>query len=222
MGLDGVELVLSVEKEFDIAIDDRDAERIITPRQLAEYVISRLGEMNSDTGKCLTQAGFYRLRSILISRFGAKRQEVRPDSLIQNFLQGNIRKQWNELQNSLGASQLPRLKCKPILANTLMWGLPLVGLALAFMAQVPAMALLGVLLMLWVVALVVADHLGDIVPTQVQTIASLITYVKIENKEEWTPDYVLQKVILITSEQLGIPMEKIHPDHHFVKDLGMG
>ena len=37
----------------------------------------------------------------------------------------------------------------------------------------------------------------------------------------WTQDYVLQKVIQLTAVQLGIPIEKIHPDDHFVKDLDM-
>ena len=37
----------------------------------------------------------------------------------------------------------------------------------------------------------------------------------------WTQDYVLQRVIQLTAVQLGIPIEKIHPDDHFVKDLDM-
>ena len=32
---------------------------------------------------------------------------------------------------------------------------------------------------------------------------------------------VLQRIVQLSSEQLGIPIDEIHPDHDFVKDLGM-
>jgi len=89
MGLDAVELVLAVEDEFAITIDDKDAEKITTPRQFADYVVGRLGAMAP----------------------------------------------------------------------------------------------------------------GE--------------------KTEWTSDPILQRIIQITSEQLGVPIEKVLPDSHFVEDLGM-
>jgi len=58
-------------------------------------------------------------------------------------------------------------------------------------------------------------------PSNVQTIGDLVPYVRPPKREDWTPDYVLQRVIQITAAQLEIPLEKIHPDHHFVKDLGL-
>jgi hypothetical protein len=42
MGLDTVELVIEVEKAFDIAILDADAERIATVGQLYEFVLAKL------------------------------------------------------------------------------------------------------------------------------------------------------------------------------------
>jgi acyl carrier protein len=38
MGLDTVELIVEIEKRFDISIPDKDAENIATIGQLADYV----------------------------------------------------------------------------------------------------------------------------------------------------------------------------------------
>lgn len=89
MGLDGVELVLSVEEEFEIGIDDADAASLSTPRILADYVASRLGTPSIDNGRCLSQAAFYRIRSALVKQFGAPRQDVLLASPIEHFLNGN-------------------------------------------------------------------------------------------------------------------------------------
>jgi hypothetical protein len=94
MGLDGVEILLAVEEEFDISIDDSDAANLITPRMLADYVFARLGKIEGVKGRCLSQAGFYRIRSALTREFGALRKGVLPESPIRDFLNGNIRKQW--------------------------------------------------------------------------------------------------------------------------------
>ncbi len=37
----------------------------------------------------------------------------------------------------------------------------------------------------------------------------------------WSRDYLLRRIITLTSRQLGIPIAKIHPDSRFVQDLGM-
>lgn len=42
MGLDGVELVMAVEKEFKIAIADADAAQCVTVGRLVDLVHSRL------------------------------------------------------------------------------------------------------------------------------------------------------------------------------------
>jgi len=70
MGLDAVELVLSVEEEFGINIDDADSENLITPRILSDYVIARLGSVGGTKGRCLSQAAFYRIRSVLVRQHG--------------------------------------------------------------------------------------------------------------------------------------------------------
>ncbi|CAN5128298.1 hypothetical protein BH18ACI2_BH18ACI2_07570 [soil metagenome] len=42
MGLDTVELIMAFEEEFGIAIPDKDASELATPRQVTDYVMSKL------------------------------------------------------------------------------------------------------------------------------------------------------------------------------------
>lgn len=42
MGLDTVELIMAFEEEFGIAIPDADTSELTTPRQVTDYVMSKL------------------------------------------------------------------------------------------------------------------------------------------------------------------------------------
>ncbi len=59
-------------------------------------------------------------------------------------------------------------------------------------------------------------------PTSIQTIQDLLPFIQ-HTPFEWENDpylqSILQQIIRITSDQLAIPIERIHPDSHFVKDL---
>ena len=220
MGLDAVELVLATEEEFGIRIDDADAEKISTPGMLADYVASRLESIRPGKAHCLTQASFYRIRAALVSQFGAKRRDVRPDSEIQPILGNDVRQQWKKLETAIGTSRLPGLECRKSLEYPLMLGLPLAGATLLLLIAAPAWTFLLSSLVLWIAALIIARKLSDVVPARLATVGALVPYVRIP-QQEWTRDTILQRVLLITSEQLGITLEEIHPDHHFIKDLGM-
>lgn len=221
MGLDSVELVLAVEEEFAITIEDEDAASLTTPRLLANYVASKLGAMAQRGDRCLSQAGFSRIRSVLTRDFGAKRNEVDLESRIQQFLMGDIRKRWREFGTAIGATQLPRLQCKKPLAYFITFGMPLAGAVLLLLGSAPSWVLAVSIPVLWIAAVAITDRVADVVPSNVSTVRALIPYAGVADKAEWTFEYVLQRVIQITSVQLGIPIEKIGPDHHFVKDLGL-
>lgn len=221
MGLDSVELVLAVEEEFEISIDNADAANLITPRILADYVVSRLGTLSVDNGRCLSQAAFYRIRSVLVKQFGAVREDTHPASPIKHFLKGNIRRQWHELSAEIGANHLPRLRCKKPIYYPLTLGIPGIVVALLLLNALPLWMPLIAFLFLWVVTNIIADRMADVLPATVGTIGDLVPYVRAPKQEDWSPDYVLQRVIQITAVQLGIPVEKIQPDHHFVEDLGL-
>ncbi len=219
MGLDTVELVLAVEKEFEVGIDDADAANLYTPRLLAGYIISRLKLTEPKEQGCLSQAAFYRIRSALVEQFGARRDEIRPASRVDNWLKGNVRLKWRQLASAVNATQTPPLECNKLVYYPLTVGMPLVIAALlvnkGFPAWVPFLACFGA----WVATNMLANRIADIIPPAVSTVGGLSMYVRPASREHITPEYVLQRVIQITATQTGLNIEEIHPDHHFVKDL---
>ncbi|HEX8987039.1 MAG TPA: hypothetical protein VF816_03695 [Rhodocyclaceae bacterium] len=221
MGLDSVELVLAVEEEFGIGIPDEDAANLTTPRILADYVVSRLGNLGSNDSRCLSQASFYRLRSVLVNQFLASRNDVRPSSRIDAFLTANVRRQWSDLMTAIEASHAPSLRCRPTIYYPLTLGIPIASVALLLFEAFPPWVPLTSGLVLWLLTNMVASQVADVLPLGMVTVGDLVPYVRAPYREAWSPSYVLQRVIQITAVQLGIPIEKIEPDHHFVKDLGL-
>jgi len=81
MGLDAVELVLAVEKEFAITIDDKDAEKITTPRLLADCVVARLGAMAPGEKTEWTSGSILqRVIQLAATQIGVPAEKVLPDS----------------------------------------------------------------------------------------------------------------------------------------------
>jgi acyl carrier protein len=67
MGLDGVELVMEVEKNFGIQIPDSEAEKIITVGDMYDAVWRHLEGRHNE--KCKSQALFYKLRQSFAQQF---------------------------------------------------------------------------------------------------------------------------------------------------------
>jgi len=77
MGLDTVELVLAVEKEFGIDIPDSDAGRIFTVGELHTFVISELGRI----GRPLESGDVYeQLRALISHHLGVRPEAVVPEA----------------------------------------------------------------------------------------------------------------------------------------------
>lgn len=77
MSLDSVELVLEVEKEFDIVISDEDASKIITVGNFRDLIIRSLQEkgMNPNEGEVMQK-----LRAIVVEQIGAPPDQVTPEA----------------------------------------------------------------------------------------------------------------------------------------------
>jgi hypothetical protein len=64
MGLDGVEIVMSVDDSFAIELENSEAGKIVTPGQLIDLVMSKVALATS--ASCLTQRSFHSVRRFLI------------------------------------------------------------------------------------------------------------------------------------------------------------
>jgi hypothetical protein len=83
MGLDLIEYVMAIEDAFEIAIPNEDAERLLTPRALIDYLDSRVG--GSGDGPPLVQVAFYRIRAAIASELAIARNDIRPNSRVSEL-----------------------------------------------------------------------------------------------------------------------------------------
>lgn len=65
MGLDAVELVMAIEETFDLRIPNAEAARMLTVREMIDYVASRKSTVPS--ARCSTQQAFHAVRRALRS-----------------------------------------------------------------------------------------------------------------------------------------------------------
>jgi len=113
MGLDGVEIILSVEEEFGISLSDAEAESICTPRDLIEIVCQKLNveeDLDSDFENeelslthYISQRAFYKVRTELIETIAVKRSNVQLHTRIEDlFPKYKGAGQWKLFVRSLG------------------------------------------------------------------------------------------------------------------------
>jgi hypothetical protein len=79
MGLDGVELLLSIEETFGIAITDPEAEACATPGAVIDLVLGKL--RTTDEQVCVSQRAFYLLRKGLSRTLGVWHSRCRAGCL---------------------------------------------------------------------------------------------------------------------------------------------
>src|SRR4051812_13452534 len=80
MGLDHLELLLTLEKAFDIRFADADVDQLGTAGQLFIYLQRRLHDYepwDADV-RCASQRSFYRLRWAVVDCLGLPPRVVRP------------------------------------------------------------------------------------------------------------------------------------------------
>jgi acyl carrier protein len=78
MGLDTVELVLSVEQIFDIELPDAMAEKLDTVGKLHQYIVSEHHRLNRPNIN--SDIIFDQLRTIVCYQLGVEPEEVKPDA----------------------------------------------------------------------------------------------------------------------------------------------
>src|SRR4030095_1882049 len=101
MGLDAVELVIRFEDAFGISIPDEVAASLTTPREVTDYIVTRVAV--SDETACLSQQAFYFLRREFSKRLQIPRSVFRPEVSLQTLIPKQNRKLvWANLKAELG------------------------------------------------------------------------------------------------------------------------
>jgi len=106
MGLDAVAFVIAVEDAFGLAIPDADAERMATPRAVADYVEARLP--GGQQSACHSQQAFYLLRIAVGISHGVPRASVTPSAQWRDLLgKDGFRRKWQRVGKTVGVSDWP-------------------------------------------------------------------------------------------------------------------
>ena len=232
MGLDTVELVMSVEEAFEIQIDDQDAEHIQTVGELHDYIVARI--TMARTGTCLTASTFYRIKNGLNEcgvneRFGpsSKLAEIFPDTNRRDF--------WAKLQDSieLRFPDLVRPNWVVNLATIVTLALS-IGVAYLLMGDSAPefwFPLIGILSLFGfgLFAAKISEPMATEFDTSFASFRGLAEralalnagkinneYGPLGNNDVWV---VLREIIVDT---LGVDHDEIKRDANFVKDLGCG
>jgi len=97
MGLDYVELVVSIEQSFCIQIPNEVAARLETPGLVIDY-IHGLQSTASSASACLSQKAFYRLRKACVDERLCSRGEFQPVADLNRIIPPSVRRKfWKRL-----------------------------------------------------------------------------------------------------------------------------
>jgi hypothetical protein len=109
MGLDSVEFIFAIEDAFGIAIADPDAEQMLTPRHVVDYLQARLPA--TDVPVCSEQRAFYRLRRAVVQVYRLPRESIRPETSWGTILPVEYpERAWEQLQKIVGVADWPKYR----------------------------------------------------------------------------------------------------------------
>lgn len=213
MGLDLVELAMSVEEEFDIVISDATLESIRTPQDYADCIYDEYQNINSY--KCSSQVGFYKIRKLFIEAFNCKRKELKPDTKLEDLFTNHRREKWRRLNELLD----DKLRWHPL---KLEGKYHLVIFIMSLFSGLVSQCVILFFIVWTILYLVSKKYFATIIP--VRNLSSLVRFTDESNaKTKYeTKDEILEKIIEISIEELDISLSKISPDSKYVEDLGAG
>lgn len=240
MGLDGVELVMAVEENFAIVIEDADAEKMRTPRDLIAHIVSKVGCV--DRTHCATQRAFNKLRLALMRHCGLNRTQIRPQAPMIGLLPFKKRREiLRQILDETGiAADTEMIRPKWLVALIIIFSLVA---AAATAAQVLGqstqdrsaefvlffMTFGAVAILCGGVAAYLTRGLRYQFKPAFASVGGFSRWMVVTNPEtfggptgEWTREQVAEKVRLICIEQLGLSPGTYREDADFIKDFGMG
>jgi acyl carrier protein len=240
MGLDSVELVIAFEEAFGVAIEDAAAEKMLTPKDVIDYIEQRRG---IGTRKlCLSRRAFHKVRERLME-IGIARSAIRLGTpLSQIFVEENRRVLWMRARGQLPINQWPDLVLPPPLRKArtiaLLFSSSAAFISTLFVAQKNRLSLS--LLLAMFAALCAAVLLDQITLNARRCFPGIVTIrdlamcvtaggpsslrLKVDlgrKDEEFTREEIAGKVRAIVIEQLGISEAQYGEEKEFVRDLGM-
>jgi len=196
MGLDSVELLMSVENRFGIRIEDSEAEKIYTVQNFVDSVYDKI--ITNPNEKCLTQIVFYRIRKAF-QNLKLTDKEIKPETKISELLtQTELKEKWHLLKTEIGL-ELPEL------------------VALDFNPNLGSHVKIFGIKTIKRTTPVSSGTIRDLIDW---TIA--LNQEKLIDIENVTSKYEVERIIIgIINRNMGIPISEIKLEHSITNDLGI-
>jgi len=238
MGLDAVEILMEVEDAFEISISDAEAETTLTPRELINLVMSKVG--CTDRAVCLTQRAFHRLRAALRRQTGTRRDWIRPDTPTRQLLPGEGRKTLlKAVLEDIGIADMPELVRPSWLVKLIGWAALGAGMLAGGLVHLQAsddwidrntwpLVGIGVVgAVAWLAALLTRGVRNEFIPA-LATVGGFSRWIVAHGPNvveappgQWSREQVAARVREIVINQLGCE-KKYREDARFIQDLGLG
>ena len=196
MGLDSIELIVSVENRFGISIPDTECEKIATVQQMADSVFEKI--KLKPNKKCLSQIVFYRIRKAF-EQFGNEKLNITPSTKMSDLLsQTDLKKDWTRLGIKIGL-KIPDLVDLD-LDKTLNKEVRFLGFKVFDRTEPVAENTLRKFTD-WIISM----NSNELI--SIETISS---------------KYEIERIICgITEDNTGVPISEIELHHSFTNDLGI-
>jgi hypothetical protein len=196
MGLDSVELIMSIEDQFGIAIPDAECETIATVQQAVDSVFEKI--KIHPNNKCLSQIVFYRIRKAL-EQFGNDKKEITPNTKMSDVLsETNLAYDWRRLEVKLQL-KIPDLVDLD-LDKTLNKEVKFLGFKIFDRTEPVAENTLRKFID-WIVSM---------------------NFDKLISIEDISSKYEVERIICgIVETSVGVPVSEIELHHSFTSDLGI-
>jgi acyl carrier protein len=230
MGMDGVEIVMEVEEAFDIRLDDAEAEKVFSPRQLIELVMSKIAQTSSSS--CLKQRSFNLLRSFAIRHLPLKRADVAPAVKLSKLIPRAKRRDFlRQLAAELQTGQPPEL-IPPVWVK---WALQVAG-SIVLIPFVFLPAFFGGWGLIAMIVLAIAGGYAAAAimkpsctefPDEIATVGGLARWIMThkpnlaeKSESRWTRDQVAARIREIVIGTLACE-KNYTEDARFIEDLGL-
>lgn len=196
MGLDSVELVVSIEDILGIEIPNHECEQISTVQLMVDSVFEKVNLKPSK--KCISQIIFCRIRKVF-EQFGNDRKNITLDTMMSELLsKTDLESDWNQLEIIIGL-KIPDLVDLD-LNRTLNKEVKFLGFKIFDRTEPIAENTLRKFIN-WIISI---NH------------NKLISIDNISSK------YEIERIICgIIEDRIGVPISEIELHHSFTKDLGI-
>lgn len=216
MGLDGVEMILAIEKEFGFNVEDEEMLQCTTVGELTMLVYMKTKQLGMGTE--WFQRGLDDVRAFMAHHTNVPPEEINEDTPLIDLFRHNRRGLLRKLRTELHWIRTPSLK-RP------KWVVFLAALA-SFACVICTFNYYGTgwgILSVFAAPLTLAlasRPFKIMFPKNYAIVKDLILAGK-PLDGNINVEYLRERVYRIISEQLGVPLEQVKPHKRFLEDLGM-